>query len=286
VVFGTCQLSLCGDSVKLGGETFTPDEFTAFMEVELSHSLPVITAYGIAILPAVIASSFRSMLYKQVNIDHLVKAYNPTLIPRDRVIGTVVAVEFAKTPEEGWTIPKTRAAAPGIRAIIAIGKKLEGVDRIIGQHQSGKKKRTVSMEVFYSIDEAWFAWKPGRGTPAVDESKEIGEGWRAVPFNSAPKDMLALWSSEKVSITGKWNDTAIVLLMGGIDGEVIYAGIGIVQDGAEDEAEICRLLASHPEADSIREDDKSVASAFLAIAGEMQKISENAKLAIDCSGGL
>jgi hypothetical protein len=279
------ELLTCAAKIKVDGQTFQPDGFTAFLEVELSHALPVRTCTGQAIHPSVLAKSFRSLQFKPVSINHLVRSYDRENIQRDRIVGMVVAVEIPNEPAGGWKVKKKREDAPGIRAALALGKALEGVDLIIGQHQSGRKRRTVSMEVMYFLQECWLAWMPAKETPEVPGSTEIGGGWFGIGYEQAPKELQDCWSVEKNCIVAKWNGLDVTLLLGGVDGEVQYSGVGIVNLGNEPEAEIKQLLASHPEERGVdvpqEQQQPAVADPLRALSDALAAFSNGIKKVVD-----
>ena len=116
------------NSIMIDGQTFTPDPDTAYVEFHLAHAFPVTTKYRTGIHPQVVANSHRTMVNKVFNLAHIMRKYDKKNNPQDRMLGTVIAVEFPETPEGGWTVQGSRDKAPGIRAVAVMHKAAQWVD--------------------------------------------------------------------------------------------------------------------------------------------------------------
>ena len=87
------RVSLCAErAIEIGGQVLQPDASTAYVEFFLSHAFPVTTVDRTGLHPQVVANSYRTMLHKVFDLNHLMKSYDPAHNLRDRVLGTVVAV--------------------------------------------------------------------------------------------------------------------------------------------------------------------------------------------------
>lgn len=247
---GGTEVHWCHEPVLCGGATFTPDDTRAYIECRLSHAWPVVTYWRNALHPQTVANSYASMIHQKVDLSHLVKSYDPENITRDRIIGCVVAVEFPPAPAGGWRLAKEVDQAPGVRAVMSVFKQAEGVDRLLGQHQSGRHTWTVSMELSHDRRTGAFVLPAGswdeaedRDTPA--EFRE--QGLQLVPFEKAGEKLLACLprrSGQAVkALNVRGREVPVVYLMGGVGGQVHYEGIGVVQHGAEAQAAIDRVMA-------------------------------------------
>jgi hypothetical protein len=221
-------VQLCSASEEAGitiaGETFVPDAATAYVEFFLSHAFPVYLdvaepgsePYRTTIHPATVANSYRSLRGKVLNFAHLMRSYDPERNVRDRIFGTVMAVELSgpdgplTTPEGGWKVQGDPSQAPGIRAVAALHKNAEGVLNVIDTWQQGKTpfggtEWTVSMENEATISDGGFLlrrtmdddggyYHPGN---RLDEFAALGQtpddfkalGWIYVPWAAAPEDL-------------------------------------------------------------------------------------------------
>lgn len=229
------ETELCAATLTCGGETFTPDEGTAYFQFRLSHSLPSVTSYGTALHPGTILHSFRSMRHKVFNLGHLMRAYDPENIANDRILGSIAAVEWTgpeKMPVGGWVIPAKPEQAPGLRCVANVFKLAAGVDRIMGQSQAGRRQWQVSMEVRYFLQDSAFALRQANGD------------WVFIPWAEASAELRATWDAKKRSVTGTFQGQRPVLLMGGVDGRVQYLGVGLVTVGAEKTNALETMLAS------------------------------------------
>lgn len=232
---------LCGDNVvQCAGQTFVPDRHTAFVDCSLAHAFPVDVGDYKAFHPAVLANSWRSMLYKVFDIGHMVRAYDPKENPRDRIVGTVVAVEYNGATK----VTGTREEAPGLRAVAAMARKAEGVEQVISQHVSGRMPWTVSLEVDYKPLDSGFVVSSDCGEESEFTPEDLkAAGYEYWPLLKAPDGLFETFDTETKELVGKWNGVQPLLLMGGLDGKVEFKGIGLTPLGKEPEAYIASMTA-------------------------------------------
>lgn len=249
------QTVFCGaDGLDWDGQRLKPDDTKGYVEFRISHALPVITAYGCALDPGTITNSFVSMQHQVVNLGHQMKAYHPDDDLRgDRIVGSVVGVKLVNGSMSG--------APAHIHGVAVIHKLANGLDKVLGQHQSGRHEWTVSMEVRYDLEQS--GWAVGKaGASWDDTAKALGPdaagivsggperlrsmGFGYVPWGEAPEELRACYSDKETRVVSMWSDQPAVLLMGGVDGRVHYMGVGIVPYGAEPTARLTRVMADHP----------------------------------------
>jgi len=255
VIEATARVALCGEqAIEIGGQVLRADKSSAYVEFFLSHGFPVTTIDGTGIHPQVVANSSRTMLHKVFDLNHLMEEYDPKSNPRDRILGTIVGVEFPATPEGGWKVQGERSAAPGIRAVAVMHKQAELVPQLLAQHAAGKPW-TVSMEQEYFVGNSGFLiahethephekWEEGEAW-AVKTSEDLQElGWVYVPATMAPMGLLDCFDPEKSKITKPYLGRETIILFGGLDGTVRYYGVGMTPAGREKEAAIGQVLAS------------------------------------------
>jgi len=245
LLIGEASIAICEQAITIGGQKFTPDQSKAYLDCSLSHSFPVVTFYGDCVHPQTVANSYDTLLHQVVNYGHLMRVYDPETIYKDRILGSVVAVEFPKAPITGWSVPASVAEAPGIRAVASLFKMADGADRIIGKHQAGRRPYAVSMEIKYQTDASGFAVQatPGNLCP----------GWDYIPLSAAASELLATRDFKKGRMTqrradggyvGRWQNRDVVYVMGGVNGFNHYNGFAMVERGAEPTARIEQMLAS------------------------------------------
>lgn len=250
VLLQSQPIALCGaEGLDFHGTRLVPDDTKAYLEFAISHSYPVVTAYGTGLEAGTIRNSHASMLHQVFNLLHEMKAYHPDReMKGDRIIGSVVAEHLMEGPQGTY-----------IHGAAVIHKLAHGVDRVLGQHQSGRHEWTVSMEVRFDLFESgWILGGPeGQGLESLPEparelcarctpDKVKRQGRAYLPWSEAPEDLLACYSREEGRVTQAWQGVPTVLLMGGVDGQVHYHGVGLVPYGAEPTARIARVLAEHP----------------------------------------
>lgn len=245
----TGELVLCGENtIEIGGQTLRPDAAKGYVEFLISHSFPVVTAHGFSLHAGTIANSSASMLHTVLNLGHLMRFYDKENIPRDRILGAIVGLEYLRA--DGTAInggqtpaPKRKQDSPYLRVVASLFKNAEGADRILGSHQSGRKTWTVSMEVDYTMGESGMVVEGDVPEFADTTPPDIrAAGWSYCPWAQCPESLLACF--EKGSVTRPWKKMRPAVLMNGVNGRVQYSGVGIVDKGAEAEAEIIRMAAS------------------------------------------
>jgi hypothetical protein len=261
-IFSNLGVALSANAIEIAGQKLVPDDSKAYADFSISHAFPVITAYGTALHPGTVANSWPSMLHQVFNFSHLMRAYDTSKekseIPRDYILGSIVAVEFPQTPIGGWRLGRERAAAPGIRAAAVIHKHAERVPRVLGEHLGGRHKWTVSMEVDYSVLSSGFiVMQRDQARPKAaellkqttpDEFTHLGLGY--LTMEQAPDDLLGTYDFDRKRMrpSATWQGLPVALLKGGINGQVHYRGVGLVRYGAEKEAQIAQILATDPDA--------------------------------------
>lgn len=274
---GITRVQLCGQGVNMAGiecegQLFVPDDATAYVEFYLSHAFPSYTNVSLngeppdrtAIHPATIARSYHSLKGKVVNLAHIMRQYDPTRNKQDRILGSVMAVEFPPMPACGWKVQVNPAAAPGIRAVAALHKAAEGVPMILdtwarGKTPFGDTEWTVSMENRSYIPDGGFLVKLGnaeRGTGNAELRKFLPStpediralGWVYVPYMQAPGDLLdCMKDGGYIGIERDYMGLPTLFLIGGLDGQIFYYGVALTPVGKEGAARVRRIEASAAE---------------------------------------
>lgn len=255
------RVSLCmdGGALEMGGRRFVPDKTKGFIEFYLAHAFPVVSARGKAMHAGTVANSFRSMELQGFNFEHRVASYIKDPEERrnaeDRYIGSVAAVEFPEAPYGGWRLADMMSGKqpiPAIRGIANIFKQAKGVDRFLGEHQSGRHQWTVSMEVDFAVaDSGVILMGNGPAMPKrVMDAAMAGtpEDWRKleiyhIPVPDLPAEVEECWDAEKEQFTKPYRGRQCVLLMGGLNNQVHFKGTGAVRHGAEPTAAMGTVLA-------------------------------------------
>lgn len=249
-------------SITFGDTVFVPDLFKAYVEFHLSHGFPVITTDRTAVHPAVVEKTYKTMLHQVFNLGHIMKSHVEGDYSHDRVVGSVVAVEFPKAPKGGWKVQSSREKAPGIRGCAVLHKAADGVPTILEQHLSGKLEWTVSMEITYFPEQSGFL--VGKGVDVAYAQKSEGRGQRSgtppdiaalgydyVPWNEAGPQLRNCWDDGPGGMKEEWRDADLYLLLGGLDGDNAYRGVGLCPAGKEPEAGVATMVAALAPEDNI-----------------------------------
>lgn len=259
-----------GPVLEIAGMKKTPNQTRGYLEFFLAHAFPVVTAYRTGLHAGTVANSWESMWDQNFNYGHRIARYHKGTedegrIRDDAIIGCVVGVEFPKTPESGWKLGSIEDA-PGMRCVASLFKQAQRVDRILGEHMSGRHTWTVSMEVDYWLENSGVVLVPARGgdtgqsgsgtgqlaklpkseaelieanTPEDFKAKGVGY----LPLLQAPDDLIKCFSAKEGMWTKPWFEYELVTLLGGLNGQVHFKGAGSVQYGAEPTAAIGQVLA-------------------------------------------
>lgn len=216
---------------------FNADRWKAYMDFDIVHCMPAIIGpvsegFYTTYLPSIVQASHGSLMHQQVNLNHLLKAYSTEddQVAKDRIVGCVVATYFPPEPAQGWKIGDDPTVAPAIRARAVIFKLADGVNRMIGDHQTSRKKQSLSIESVTTLGNLG-VYLPSKG---ADQIMPLMEAIKDASIASAIKmDPLKL---------GKVNGEQGVFVYG-IKNPVEFRGVGITPRPAEQEAKIISFEA-------------------------------------------
>lgn len=242
------RVSFCSEkTIEINGRTFAPDPYNAYIEFFLSHAFPVVTCDNTAIHPQVVANSYHTMRGKVFDLAHIIRAYNPQENARDRVLGTIMEVEFPETPAGGWKVQADKTKAPGIRAVAVMHKQLEGVKQILSRYADRSVRWTVSMEQDYFEEDSGFLVKGKKGVEAFAQStpEDLATlGYVYVPFIAAPRGLIECFNGEESRVEKQFQGQSVIILFGGLNNALFYKGAGLTPEGKEEEARVSQMLAS------------------------------------------
>ncbi len=267
------------------GKKLTPDHTKAYCLFDICYAWPVRTAYGAGFHPGTLANSQDSMLHQVFNRSHNLKAYAAEADrdnKRDENFGSIVGVEYARTPMGGWKI--NSPGQPHYRAAAVMHKQVSFVPKLLGEHLGGRHKWAVSQEVLYSmLDSGFVVERNQKATPEANalmdqhspaEFKDANLGYVPIllaPEKLCPDDLLDCFSFEQNRVVKEWNGQRVTVLKGGVNGQVHFQGVGMVRYGAEKEAQIQQLMATDPD----RLADEGEEFPWLEA---LKKISENSQI--------
>lgn len=273
-------------SIEIGGQKLTPDFATAYVDFRVSYALSKagrpITAYNSAFHAGTVANSFRTMRHKVFNFRHQMvqngRDVDAELATReDRILGTILEVEFPRTPPGGWQLTEFDQT-PYIRGVAALHKRAKGAGKIIQEYLSGKDW-AVSMEVRYQLIDS------GVVLLRTPEAKDLPEDWQKelkertpadflgaglwyLPLIEAPDELLDCWDRKEGMFNRRWKGYQPVTLAGGLNGEIQYFGLALVEHGAEPTAHVAEMLAEDPGLRQISEGLQRLQSAIERVSFE------------------
>lgn len=228
-----CEIVTAGIHPIFGSHT--PDAYTAYSVVKFGRSLPLVVGpesrsgaiFGID--PSVIARSYQSIIHKQMNMGHQLVVLGSK---EDRICGCVLAAAFPEEPEGGWVVGDSIEDAPCITAFAALHKQAKGVDKMVGQHLTGKVKMAVSMEFTFYRDQVG-VYDPK--TKTTYDRKDI------------PKELWSFLAEDQdgrlLLKKGGTRNPAPILAIGGKSGYIWFSGVGYTSRPAEKTAEVESIAA-------------------------------------------
>jgi len=257
-------LMLAGGTIAPQGTKLYPDSHRAYLDFRLAHAFPVVSTYATSFHPGTLKNSFASMLHQQFNYGHQIREYYKDRkedVREDRILGAIIAVGYPREPMGGWTMTEADDA-PGLRCVTTVAKMAKGMDRVLGQYQTGRHDWTVSLEVQYEPLESGVLMIPvrqgelggkEREEAITDEEQSLmakhtpaiyaRAGLSYIPVVEAPDTLISCFDTKKGMWSKPWKGNRLVMMMGGIDGSVNFQGTGLVQYGAEPAARIEQVLA-------------------------------------------
>jgi hypothetical protein len=245
------QLLASTDTIRFMGadrkeRTFTPNDTLGYFEFDFAFGFPVYNAYQTGLHPQVIALSYPTIEDQYLNYEHRMEANMGPKVD-DRIIGHVVAASFPQMPACGkWSIT-SEDKTPFVSGVASFYKKAQGLKRVLGEHITGRHTWSVSMEVDWIMETSGFAVERVTGEfKATTPADFTAQGWEYVPHDQAPPELRAVFSDKKNRVVAQYKGRRVVVLMGGLENPVHFAGLALVRYGAEPPARINRLIAAHP----------------------------------------
>jgi len=180
----------------------------------------------------VIARNHTSLHHQWLNLEHSIAAYGSN---RDRIIGAILSTHFPPAPGGAmkWEMPASVEAAPAVSVLAVMFKLAQGVSTVMGQHMTGRKTFSVSIEQITDFDNL------GIYFPSTQET--------VMMMDADTETLSAIGESESGGILlGKHPGTGeqLAFAYGGMDGEVDFRGLAVVERGADKKAFIARIEAS------------------------------------------
>lgn len=260
---------LCERAIEINGQRLRPDETKAYLEFFASRAFPSVTAYRSAWTATTVERSHQSLRHQVLNLEHRIAQYYKGTSDegrvQDKVLGSIVEVEFPRRPAGGWRLTDLDHA-PVMRGVAVLHKQITGADRIIGRHQSGRHDWQVSLELRFRLVDSGIVLRPPAGDRAAP--KELPEeflaqvsestpgdfrdaGYWYLPFVEAPDGLLDCFNENAGMFDKLWRGWEPITLAGGLDGQMHYMGVGLVDYGAEPGAGVSEILASHPHSEVV-----------------------------------
>jgi hypothetical protein len=242
-------------TLELAGQTFRADATKAYVSCKLAFGFPVVSTHGTTAHPAIVAKSYQSMLHQVLNVGHRMKMYDPKKIGRDFILGAVVAVDFPPAPFGGWQIGEL-SETPGMSCVAVIHKSAEKAQPVIGEHLTGRRKWSVSLEMLWlpehsgvavhESDLATVARPKGNDATPADFARM---GYHYFSHEEDPELFNDVYKVARRGVSAKYKSAKVAVLCGGLEQGVHYSGIAMTPFGAEPTAGVQHMVASDPEAE-------------------------------------
>lgn len=260
--YRVCCEARDGFDVRDGGRIHVrcqPDATKAYLMGDIVTAFPVVNRYASAFTARVLQNSYLSLEHQGFNFQHRMAANSELLgdeVREDRVLGSVVAVEFPRPPAGGWRLTDA-PRAPALSMTAGVTKRAKGMDRMLGSHQSGRHEWMFSIEFDAGPPRdqgivllAGESELPESVTgPAAEHTPEdfARAGLLYLPWSAAPEELTAHWNPRAFRGVGgfdrPFHGRPCVTLMGGLEGRVHFFGAAVVEYGAFETAKILRIAA-------------------------------------------
>jgi len=218
---------------KFSSVTLNEDsENITYFEFKLCNSFPKFNARGRGFTPKVLDHSFASLNDQLIDMEHCLVANG--IGKNDRIIGCVKATHFAipKEAEEIANDPRRIAIELAnmqpipVDALGVLFNRAKGVREAIDNHISKREKWAVSMECGHRWDEAQFFYR-GEFIPAIDAE-------------------LAMRDCVGPTSIKDFKGHPLRALLGGMDKEVDFWGVGFTKDPADKDADVYSFMGNQP----------------------------------------
>ena len=217
----------------LFGEVLEPDDTKAYVEYTCCACFPNVIGpemggryFGIH--QNVLGRSHQSLVHQHTNIGHLMASYGNTR--RDHITGCVIATAMPRAGL-GANIPEEGADAPRLRVMAVMFKQAQGVQKLLGQHLSGKQKWACSAEIGFRESELGI-FDPGDNsiTPIDEVDAKVAKA-----LTRDQDDQLQV---------GQVGGRQLAFALGGTEHTCQFKGLANTPTPAEETAEINDIRAS------------------------------------------
>ena len=221
------SVEVAAGPIEFAGRTFTPDRAKAFVRAKLCHTFPTVNTNGRTVTAATMANSFQSAEFQLVDFEHQLRVFAPEKIFRDKIVGSIAAIQF---PSKEEAVALAAAGTPvALEVLYAVWRNAEKVSDFLVDVGSDKGSWKSSFEL-------------ARDT-ATDALVFLDDG-KFVPVTEADAEMAKCVEPFNVKAFG---ERQMALALGGEDGMVVFTGAGLTRNPADKSATIEGVTASDRE---------------------------------------
>ncbi len=224
--FLTFETALCTElkkKIEFCGKTFEPDQAKAIFEAVLCHTLPGGNLNGRGFTAKTMAKSYKSAQNQLCDFNHRLQFYGNS--ESDTVCGTIAAIDF---PDLDAAVELSSKGTPvPLRGVLVAYRKAAGVEKMLAECASGKKRWRTSVEVEYIVNES----------ALYDTVTNT-----FYPWPECNDEMKALVKEESV---GNYKGNKMLFIPGGEDGEVLISGCAFTCWPADPKADLEQMAACH-----------------------------------------
>ncbi len=208
-----------------------PNETRAYISYKICRALPKVIgpeSHGkyLGFHPQVLHRCHKGLLHQQNNLNHKLMKYGSY---KDAIMGCVVGTAVNASAST-MGIPESIDEAPWIDVLAVVFKNASGVEKMLGEHLTGKPW-SVSIESRARYSDS------GIYVPSDREIVSFAD------VKGALKNHVK-FSAETGLTLGVYKGKQLAMAMGGQDGHAFYDGVGYTRNPAEDTAEITQVRAT------------------------------------------
>ena len=215
--FENSKASLVEDYIEFAKVRWEPNRKLAYVKAELCHSMPLFNSKRRGFTPQTLANSYKSIVNQLIDFEHRLKFYGAA---SDKICGAIAAVEI---PEKIESFIAENKPVP-MSILFALFRKADGVEEALEEMAGEVNPWKTSMECEYSPDHC-----------------ALWDGEKATAWTEAPMEMKECVKQDTVD---DYASKPLYLLMGGMNGEVLFTGGALTKWPADKTAKVIQVAAN------------------------------------------
>lgn len=218
-VKSACEVAANGKKITFNGTEYASDNQKVYVRAKFCHSFPFANVKGRSFHPATLANSYETARHHLFDFDHTLTYYGQE---QNEICGAIIDTYFPSKVDALAAMNKGDSIA--MEVLFVLWRKVEDVQTVVEELNSDKNEWATSMECEYIPAESAFA-----------------HDGNIIPVLEAPDEMLECVGPYSIS---HYEGKPLTLLMGGVDGEVLFSGGALTKMPADGNAKVIDSTAN------------------------------------------